>query len=62
MSESVHQHREAAPETVRVAVLTISDTRTPETDTGGDVAEEALRGTSRSSATHPPEFTTRLRS
>ena len=44
MSESVHQHREAAPETVRVAVLTISDTRTPETDTGGDVAEEALRG------------------
>ena len=44
MSESVHRHREAAPETVRVAVLTISDTRTPETDTGGDVAEEALRG------------------
>lgn len=25
-------------------MLTISDTRTPETDTGGDVAEEALRG------------------
>lgn len=44
MSESVRQHRESAPEGVRVAVLTISDTRTPETDTGGDVAEAALRG------------------
>ena len=44
MSESVHQHREAAPETVRVAVLTISDTRTPETDTGGDIIDEAVRG------------------
>ena len=44
MSESVHQHREAAPESVRVAVLTISDTRTPETDTGGDVVEETMRG------------------
>ena len=43
MSESVHKHREAAPETVRVAILTISDTRTRETDTGGDVAEELLR-------------------
>ena len=42
MSESVQQHRESAPETVRVGVLTISDTRTPETDTGGDVAEELL--------------------
>jgi molybdenum cofactor biosynthesis protein B len=27
-----------------VAVLTISDTRTPETDTGGDVVEETMRG------------------
>jgi molybdenum cofactor biosynthesis protein B len=44
VSESVHQHREAAPESVRVAVLTISDTRTPETDTGGDVVEETMRG------------------
>ena len=44
MSESVHQHREAAPESVGVAVLTISDTRTPETDTGGDVVEETMRG------------------
>ena len=43
MSESVHKHKESAPETVRVAILTISDTRTPETDTGGDIAEELLR-------------------
>ncbi len=42
MSESVHKHRESAPETVRVAILTISDTRTRETDTGGDIAEELL--------------------
>lgn len=44
MSESVAQHRESAPESIRVAVLTISDTRTPETDTGGDVAEELITG------------------
>jgi molybdenum cofactor biosynthesis protein B len=44
VSESARGHREAAPETVRVAVLTISDTRTPETDTGGDVVEETMRG------------------
>ncbi|HYQ83332.1 MAG TPA: MogA/MoaB family molybdenum cofactor biosynthesis protein [Rubrobacter sp.] len=44
MSESVHKHKESAPETVRVAILTISDTRTPETDTGGDIAQELLEG------------------
>jgi molybdenum cofactor biosynthesis protein B len=44
LSESVHKHKESAPETVRVAILTISDTRTPETDTGGDVAEKLLEG------------------
>jgi len=43
LSESVHRHRESAPEHVRVAVLTISDTRTRETDTGGDTAEQILR-------------------
>jgi len=42
LSESVHKHRESAPETVRVAIVTISDTRTRETDTGGDIAEELL--------------------
>jgi molybdopterin adenylyltransferase len=43
LSESVHKHRGSAPEYVRVAVLTISDTRTPETDTGGDTIEELMR-------------------
>ncbi len=41
-SEAVRQHREAAPETVRVAILTISDTRTPENDTGGDTIQELI--------------------
>ena len=43
MSESVEKHREASPEQVRVAVLTISDTRTPETDTGGNAIVELMR-------------------
>ena len=43
MSDSVHRHRESAPEHVRLAVLTISDTRTPENDTGGDTIEELMR-------------------
>ncbi len=44
MSESVAKHRESAPEKVRVAVLTVSDTRTPETDTGGVAVQGALEG------------------
>ena len=44
MSESVRRHRDSAPDRVRVAVLTISDTRTPETDTGGDTIDELMRG------------------
>jgi molybdopterin adenylyltransferase len=43
VSESVAKHREASPERVRVAVLTISDTRTPETDTGGNAIVELMR-------------------
>lgn len=43
MSESVEKHRHAAPERVRVAVVTISDTRTRENDTGGDTIEELLK-------------------
>jgi molybdopterin adenylyltransferase len=42
LSESVHKHKASAPETVRLAVLTISDTRTPETDTGGDAVQEIM--------------------
>jgi molybdenum cofactor biosynthesis protein B len=44
LSESVAKHRESAPDKVRVAVLTVSDTRTPETDTGGDAVQGALEG------------------
>jgi molybdopterin adenylyltransferase len=43
LSKSVHRHRESAPDRVRVAVITISDTRTPETDTGGDTVDELMR-------------------
>jgi molybdenum cofactor biosynthesis protein B len=43
LSESVEKHREASPEGIRVAVLTISDTRTLETDTGGNIIAESMR-------------------
>ncbi len=43
MSQSVHDHREAAPEHVRLAVVTISDTRTPENDTGGDTIQDLMQ-------------------
>ena len=42
MSESVEKHRESAPDHVRAAVLTISDTRTTEDDTGGATVQELL--------------------
>ena len=40
MTEVVEQHRGQAPSTLRVAVLTISDTRTAETDTSGALIVE----------------------
>jgi molybdopterin adenylyltransferase len=43
LSESVHAHRESAPDRVRIAIVTISDTRTSATDTGGDTIEELMR-------------------
>lgn len=36
------QHREAAPEVVRCAILTVSDTRTPETDKSGATIRRLL--------------------
>ncbi|HEY7030164.1 MAG TPA: MogA/MoaB family molybdenum cofactor biosynthesis protein [Thermomicrobiales bacterium] len=36
------QHREAAPDVVRCAVLTVSDTRTEETDTSGALIRQVL--------------------
>jgi molybdenum cofactor biosynthesis protein B len=35
MSQSVNEHRAAAPESLTLAVMTVSDTRTIETDTSG---------------------------
>ncbi|MBI3836416.1 MAG: MogA/MoaB family molybdenum cofactor biosynthesis protein [Planctomycetia bacterium] len=42
MSEVVAEHRTSAPETVRCAVVTVSDTRTRETDTGGQLLYDLL--------------------
>jgi molybdenum cofactor biosynthesis protein B len=41
-SASVEQHREAAPDVVRCAILTVSDTRTTETDTSGQIVRQHL--------------------
>lgn len=40
------EHKAAAvpPSSLRVAVLTVSDTRTPETDRGGDLVVQMVRG------------------
>lgn len=45
----VEEHREAGPEQVRFAVLTVSDTRTKETDESGQLIIELVR-----SAFHVP--------
>jgi molybdenum cofactor biosynthesis protein B len=39
-----HHHRKSAVRNVPTAVVTVSDTRTPETDTGGDRVAELLEG------------------
>lgn len=41
---SHQEHRQQAPEQVRCAVVTVSDTRTPETDTSGKYMQETLTG------------------
>ena len=43
MSESTEKHRKASPERIRVAVLTISDTRTAETDTSGNIIIDSMQ-------------------
>lgn len=42
MSQSAQEHREQAPDEVRCAVVTISDTRTEETDRSGQLMRETL--------------------
>lgn len=41
-SPTTQEHREQAPDSVRVAVLTISDTRTPDDDRSGKIIREHL--------------------
>lgn len=41
-SHSTEQHRHEAPKSVRCAVLTISDTRTPEDDRSGEIIKQQL--------------------
>jgi len=43
-SASVHEHRAQAPDRVRAAIVTVSDTRTLETDQGGALIEELMLG------------------
>ncbi len=47
----LHEHRHSAPKAVATAVVTVSDTRTLETDTGGALVAELLGG-----AGHPIAF------
>ena len=42
MSQVPHQHRKEAPKVVRCAAITVSDTRTLETDTGGQTLVDLL--------------------
>lgn len=43
MSQSVQEHRESAPESVGCVVITVSDTRTVETDRSGQIMSERLQ-------------------
>ena len=43
MSESVVEHRASAPRGLRLAVVTVSDTRTVETDTSGALASSLAK-------------------
>ncbi|MEZ4332928.1 MAG: molybdenum cofactor biosynthesis protein B [Myxococcota bacterium] len=47
-SHHAHHHRKAAPEDVPTAIVTVSDTRTLETDTGGLLVAELLAGAGQS--------------
>ncbi|MDZ4781600.1 MAG: MogA/MoaB family molybdenum cofactor biosynthesis protein [Planctomycetia bacterium] len=40
--DSVSEHRASSPRRIQCAVITVSDTRTPETDTGGATAIDLL--------------------
>ncbi len=42
MSQVAEEHRATAPEEVACAIITVSDTRTPATDTGGQMLHDLL--------------------
>ena len=42
MSQSVAEHRASAPDSVGCVIITVSDTRTPETDKSGAIMRERL--------------------
>lgn len=42
MSQVAAEHRSSSPDDVACAVVTVSDTRTPQTDTGGDLLSQLL--------------------
>jgi molybdenum cofactor biosynthesis protein B len=44
MSQAVQEHKAQAPESLKLAVLTVSDTRTVETDTSGALIVERATG------------------
>jgi molybdopterin adenylyltransferase len=43
VSQSTQEHREAAPRSVNCAIVTISDTRTPDTDSSGQIMRSTLQ-------------------
>ncbi len=44
VSETVAEHRSQAPQSIRCAIITVSDSRTLETDTGGATVADRLDG------------------
>lgn len=42
MSQSVQEHRQSAPDSVGCAIVTVSDTRTAETDKSGQIMRDRL--------------------
>ena len=52
MSEATAEHKTRAPRSVACYVLTVSDTRTPETDTSGRAIRELLEGAGHSVTGH----------
>ena len=43
MVDPTAQHKASAPESVRCSIITVSDTRTEETDVGGDLVRELVQ-------------------